>query len=312
MSAVREIFVVDAFTSNAFAGNSAGVVVDATSLTDAQMQAIAREVNSAETTFITPPSDASSNASFRWFTPAREVEFCGHATLAGVHTLLEAGRLAAPVGGLDSTLRIETRYRGIVPIRVESRNDDHKAWLIWIDMPEPSLKPCHLPMAEVVRLAGGDVSVLDPELPPMLTIDNDILFAVRDAQTLMSLRPRFSELTEFSLAHRLRGVFVTTRRPLSRAVAAHSRFFAPAYGVPEDPVTGSAHAPLGRYLVEHGVVPLSGGRAAFACVQSQAGGRAGIVRLLVEVDGNRWRVQVGGSCVTTIRGTLAALPGNPQ
>lgn len=303
-----DIFLVDAFTSQPFAGNSAGVVVDANGLTDPQMQAIAREVNSAETTFITRPTDFSATANFRWFTPAREVEFCGHATLAGVHALLETGRLDRPAPQRDATLRIETRHRGIVPIRVEARGGAVASWLIWIDMPTPTLKPCRLPMAEVLGLAGGDVSALDPELPPVMTIDNDILFAVRDFQSLMDLRPRFSELTDFSLAHRLRGVFVTTRRPLSRAVAAHSRFFAPAYGVAEDPVTGSAHGPLGRYLVEHGIVHVTDGRAEFDCMQSQAGGRAGIVRVRVERAAESWRVQVGGTCVTTIRGALAVLP----
>lgn len=304
----RQIFLVDAFTAQAFSGNSAGVVVDANGLTDPQMQAIAREVNSAETTFITRPTDPTATVNFRWFTPNREVEFCGHATLAGVHTLLETERLVRPAPQRDTALRIETRHRGIVQIRVESRGVAGAAWSIWIDMPTPTLKPCHLPMAEVVGLTGGDVSALDPDLPAMMTIDNDILFAVRDFQSLMDLRPNFSALTDFSLSHRLRGVFVTTRRPLSRAVAAHSRFFAPAYGVPEDPVTGSAHGPLGRYLVEFGVVPAVAGRAEFSCMQSQAGGRAGIVSVRVQQDGKNWRVEVGGSCVTTIRGELAALP----
>lgn len=304
----REILLVDAFTSRAFAGNSAGVVIDANGLTDSQMQAIAREVNSAETTFITKPGSAAADVNFRWFTPNREVEFCGHATLAGVHALLESGRLKNPEPGRDSTLRIETRFRGIVPIRVEASYPGRPPFSIWIDMPTPTLRPCHIPMAEVVQLAGGDISMLDPDMPAVMTIDNDILFAVHDFQTLMSLRPRFSELIDLSLAHRLRGVFVTTRRPLSRAVAAHSRFFAPAYGVPEDPVTGSAHGPLGRYLVENRVVPLAAGRAEFDCMQSQAGGRTGIVRVRVCNESNEWAVCVGGTCVTTIKGVLAATP----
>ena len=161
----EQLFIIDAFTSEPCAGNSAGVIVDADGLTDLQMQAIAREINSAETTFITQPVDSSALVNFRWFTPAREVEFCGHATLAGVHALLETGRFKPPIGGGDATLRIETRFRGIVSIRVEQPADSRRKHSIWIDMPPPTLRPCHLPIAEVVGLVGGDRSVLDPELP---------------------------------------------------------------------------------------------------------------------------------------------------
>src|SRR5215470_17172243 len=90
----EQVWIVDAFTDKAFAGNSAGVVLDVDGLREPQMQSIAREINSAETTFVARPESAEADVAFRWFAPAREVEFCGHATLAGVHALLESGRVA--------------------------------------------------------------------------------------------------------------------------------------------------------------------------------------------------------------------------
>jgi len=295
----KRVLIIDAFTDKAFSGNSAGVVPDADGLTEPQMQAIAREINSAETTFVTRPASNEADIVFRWFTPAREVEFCGHATLAGVHSLIELERIRRG----ESSLRIATRFRGVVAIRIDA------AGVIWIDVPKPIVRPCDFSVDRLAHLIGADLAAIDREMRPVLTTDNDVIVAVRDHESLMSLRPRTSEIRELCVSDDLRGILVTTRRPVDSATVAHSRFFAPAFGVDEDPVTGSVHGPLGAYLVESGVVRLVDGRASFQCGQGHTRGRGGIVR--VDVVQNRERgltVQVGGTCRTTIRGEFAALP----
>lgn len=302
----REVLLVDAFASGPYTGNVAGVVPDAAGLTDPQMQAIARELSAPETAFILPAARADAAIALRWFTPTSEVEFCGHATLAAIHALLESGRFARSMNEPGMILPIETRARGLVTVRTELRPGQSD--LIWFDSPDVTLRPANVSFAKIGSLLGLDPSLIDMELPAVLTIDGDLILPVQDAPTLLSLQPRMNELADFCRERRMRGVAVTTRRPLSRAVVAHSRFFAPAFGIPEDPVTGSFHGPLGAYLVKHGVAPIVDGRAAFGCAQSQAGGRAGIVRVVVTLEGETPRVRVGGACVTTTRGNLVVLP----
>lgn len=305
-----EFYLVDAFAASAFSGNVAGVVPEADGLSDRQMQAIAAEFNAPETTFVLKSTRPDAGLRFRWFTPACEVDFCGHATLGAVHALLESGRVpwgSAPEGAFAFP-EVETRS-GVLSIAVQ-RGAAHAAPpIIWLDMPhcEPLNEPVNVPT--VCRHLGLDPGLLDSSVRPITTADRDVLLAVRDTPTLLSLKPAMSDLGRFCSAQRLRGVFVTTTKPLTRGVAAHSRFFAPAFGIDEDPVTGSAHGPLALHLVRSGAVPVENGRAEFLCAQSKAGGRAGLVRAIVDLSADRSpRVCVGGECVTTARGTFCALP----
>lgn len=299
--------LVDAFTRSPYGGNVAGVVFDADGLDDRQMQAIAAEFNASETTFILKPESRDAALRFRWFTPGCEVGFCGHATLAGVHALLEDGRFAGAFREPGTILPIETRS-GILTVRVE-RGAAGQPATIWLDTPhnEPKAQPVILP--PLLHHLGLPGDVVDPALPAIRTHDDDVIVAVRELPVLLAMTPNMGELAAHCRRERLRGVMVTTTRTLSAAVVAQSRFFAPAAGIDEDPVTGSAHGPLGLHLVRSGVVGLMNGRADFHCAQAKAGGRAGLVRVVVTQDNEQtWFVRVGGTCVTTASGMLVALP----
>jgi len=299
--------LVDAFTLTPYAGNVAGVILRADGLSDEQMQAIAAEFNASETTFVLPATTDGGDVRFRWFTPGCEVRFCGHATLAGVHAVLEAGRFAEVQARPGTALRVETRT-GILSLCVEPQGDAVPS-TIWLDMPPVRFSKTPVAPPVMARHLGVSPNAFDPELPAVRTED-DVMLAVRDLGTLLEMQPPMADLKRYCEKERIRGVFVTCRETLSRATVVQSRFFAPAAGVDEDPVTGSAHGPLGVYLVEHGVVELVDGRADFYCGQSKAGGRAGLVRVVVtERDGER-QVRIGGSCVTTARGRLARLPAS--
>ncbi len=301
--------LVDAFTQTAYAGNVAGVVFDADALTERQMQLIATEFNASETAFVLNPTTQDAVLRLRWFTPGCEVNFCGHATLAAIHGLIEDGRFAAAYDKPATILTIETRS-GVLTMGVEKPIDPAGSPTIWLGMPhsEPKKTPVNLP--PLLEQMGLTLEAVDSRFTPIRSQDDDILFAVNSLQVLNEMRPSMGGLVEYGTrAGGVRGIFVTTLNTLSAATVTQSRFFAPAAGVDEDPVTGSAHGPLAWNLVNCGLVPIINGRADFWCAQGKAGGRAGLVRVVVEEapEGKR-HVRIGGSCMTTVRGTFDRLP----
>ncbi len=326
-----EYRIVDAFSAEPFGGNPAAVVLDARLLPDATMQRIATEFNLAETTFILPPTDPAAGVRFRWFTPSVEVDLCGHATIAAVHVLHELGRLGE-VTSPDGIIRIETRS-GILESQLEmlpeaAEADRHAGagaaranrdagadpvsgeaggrWQVWLELPPPALrefviKPSML--RDGLRIDEADVS---RHLPSMLTRDRDLILFVRDTSRLRAIRPNFSVLAEQCSAGGVRGVLAGTVGNLPPHVQVETRFFAPAVGICEDPVTGSACGPLLAYLVLHGLVEPMDGIAGATCLQGIPGVRSGLARILGRVDGRILTdVQIGGRATTVMRGTLA-------
>ncbi|HVP13468.1 MAG TPA: PhzF family phenazine biosynthesis protein [Phycisphaerae bacterium] len=302
-----EFKLVDAFAISPYSGNVAGVILKADGLSDRQMQLIAREFNASETTFILEPTVRDAAVRFRWFTPGCEVGFCGHATLGAVHALLETGRFAHALKEPGTVLPIETKS-GVLTIRTE-RHGDQGAYTIWLDMPhcEPKRGPVVVPtLAKYLNLP---VEAVDPAIPAIRTQDDDVILGVRELPTLLGLQPSMAELARYCSKERIRGVCVTTTNVLSAATAVQSRFFAPAAGVDEDPVTGSVHGPLGLHLVNSGLVPMVGGTADFLCAQAKGGGSAGVVRVVVtDTASGKRHVRIGGRCVTTASGILERLP----
>jgi PhzF family phenazine biosynthesis protein len=257
------ILQIDAFTDKPFAGNPAGVCLLAEPRDAAWMQNVAREMNLSETAFLLRRADGYD---LRWFTPAVEVDLCGHATLASAHALWELGAL-----GPTEMARFHTRSGLLTAQR-------HGAW-IEMDFPEDPESP----------------TVAPPELDQALGVTPqyvgrdrfDYLVLVDSEETVRRLRPDARLLSRIGA----RGVIVTSLSS-DPAYDFVSRFFAPAVGVDEDPVTGSAHCCLG---------PFWGARlgkremAAF-----QASARGGVVRVRLGAG----RVYLGGQAVTVLKGEL--------
>jgi PhzF family phenazine biosynthesis protein len=264
---------VDAFTDRPFAGNPAAVCVLEVAREGVWMQAVAAEMNLSETAFLVPRRDGAGGGGFdlRWFTPTTEVDLCGHATLASAHRLWEGGELAA-----GEEARFHTRS-GVLTAR---RGADG-----WIEMDFPALPPRALdPVPELLGEALG---------VPVEWVGasrEDLLALVADAATVRSLAP------DLALVARLpaRGLIVTAAAEPGSGHDFVSRFFAPAVGVPEDPVTGSAHCCLGPFWAER-----LGKRVV---VGYQASARGGTVR--VEPRGER--VVLAGQAVTVMVGELSA------
>ncbi len=212
------IFHVDAFTDKPFAGNPAGVCILQEQYDDDWMQKVAQEMNLSETAFLYRENDGFN---LRWFTPAVEVDLCGHATLASAHVLWEAGYLKP-----DQQVRFYTRSGLLTAMR--------KGDWIELDFPaEPEEKASSPP--ELVEALG---------VTPKYVGRNrfDYLVEVDSEETVRNLKPDFTLLGKIPV----RGVIVTGPAT-SQGFDFVSRFFAPGVGINEDPVTGSAHCCLGHF-----------------------------------------------------------------
>ena len=298
-------FIVDAFTAERYSGNPAAVVLGADELSDDQLAAVAREFNLSETSFVLNSSTPDAAIAIRWFTPATEVDMCGHATLAAVHALIESGRFTSLPEDKGTILPIQTKS-GILTTRCEQlRKDDAEAFLVWLDLPTPQLKKKQCAPKIWGQVLGVPPDQFDPDMPAMQTQDDDVLVFLKSLTPLLAAQPDFKELAKFSRQQRVRGWCLASTNTLTPSINVQSRFFAPAVGIDEDPVTGSVHGPLAVYLVSSGLVPDFRNTAVLSCTQSHSSGRAGLVRAVVSRhEGTGYSVRIGGQCATVMRGKL--------
>ncbi|MER7521229.1 PhzF family phenazine biosynthesis isomerase [Streptomyces sp. NPDC126499] len=294
------LYQVDAFTRTPFSGNPAGVVLTADALTDAQMLAVARELNNSETAFVLRADGTDHDVRVRFFTPTTEVPTCGHATVAthfarAVEYGLPAGSLVQKTGtGLLQPVRI---HRDGDRVRIGMRQGAA------VFGPE-------LDDAQVGRLlralgaAPGDLADGGP-VQIVSTGHAKVLVELKGRAAVDALRPDPAALSALSREIDTNGFFVFTRDTGEEHLLTWSRMFAPAIGIPEDPVTGNGHGPLGAYLLRHGIVPAADGRLSFTGRQGAAMGRPGHVRVDVETaaDG-ALLVSISGSAVTAFRAEL--------
>jgi PhzF family phenazine biosynthesis protein len=261
------IYQVDSFTDQPFKGNPAGVCVLDESADEAWMQCVAAEMNLSETAFVRSRVDGEFD--LRWFTPAVEVELCGHATLATAHILWETGIL--PSGK-------QARFHSISGLLTGDRQDGR----IELDFPVSPPKPIEPPDGLVDALGVPATCVGQTRF--------DLLVELADADAVRRTVPDFRGLKRLGM----RGVMITARSDDDRFDFI-SRFFAPVAGVDEDPVTGSAHCALAPYWGEKlGKTEMVG---------YQASARGGVVHVRLVGD----RVKLAGRAVTVLRGEFTAV-----
>jgi PhzF family phenazine biosynthesis protein len=258
------IYQVDAFADRPFSGNPAGVCILDRVAPEKWMQAVAGEMNVAETAYLVRRDDGAFD--LRWFTPTVEVDLCGHATLASAHVLWDERVLPA-----DERARFHTKSGELTAWR--------EGDTIRMDFPsEPVIAgkaPAALATAVGVPLAFAGKNRMD------------WLVEVADEATVIAVRPELRALAALGV----RGVIVTARSTAPKRDFV-SRFFAPAVGVDEDPVTGSAHCALAPYW--------AGKLGKDALIGYQASTRGGTVFCTVKAD----RVVLGGHAVTVLRAKL--------
>jgi PhzF family phenazine biosynthesis protein len=273
---------VDAFADRPFTGNPAAVMPLEGWLADETLQAIALENNLSETAFTVPDSSGEADYELRWFTPTAEVVLCGHATLASGHVLI----------GERDVVRFRTRRSGILAV---ARSGDGYA----LDLPATEMRPAtEADMARAIARDGA--SIVDiighdgaSDGAPELYLDRSgkdqkAIVLLPDEAAVRRCRPDMKRLGEIDLM-----AIVTAPAAAGADYDVVSRVFVPAWGVDEDPVTGSAHSALAPFWSERL------GRAG-ALRFFQASRRGG--RLTGRLEGGR--VILGGRCVTVIEGTM--------
>lgn len=262
------IWQVDAFADKPFSGNPAAICFLSQFPDEFWMQSVASEMNLSETAYVVP-SGNPNEFHLRWFTPMVEVDLCGHATLASAHTLIQQQRV-------DPSL----------PIRFLTRSGcltcDSNGDVITMDFPAtPPSQPLD-PSTLSLLQASLDVT-------PVFTGKSreDVLIVVNGEDTVRALQPDFGRIAQIET----RGIILTAASD-DRDIDFVSRFFAPRFGVNEDPVTGSAHCCLAPYWSAHfGREKLTG---------FQASRRGGVV--YTEVNGDR--VKLSGKAVTVMKASL--------
>ncbi|MGH8303406.1 MAG: PhzF family phenazine biosynthesis isomerase [Steroidobacteraceae bacterium] len=276
-----QVHQVDAFTEERFTGNPAGVVLNADGLTDAQMLAIARELNNADTAFILAADGDGHDLRARFFTPRTEAGFVGHATVAAHYVL--SGRHNAP-----RQLRQKSKA-GIVDIEIRGSGEDRK---IAVRQSAPPLgrelnDRERLAVLDALALATDD---LDTRCPLRISGSSStrLLIGVRGTEPLKHLKPDMTRLTTLSAQIGAAGYFVFALTPGNEDHLTESRMFCPALGIGEDPVSGNAHGLLGVYLAQLGLLAHDRRRASFRGVQGQYVHRPG--RVEVELDLNEGSV----------------------
>jgi len=258
-----DLYQIDAFTDRPFAGNPAAVCFLPGPAEERWMQDVAREMNLSETAFLYPDDGGYR---LRWFTPAVEVELCGHATLASAHALWETGRF-----GIGETARFQT----LSGLLTADRSGD---W-IELDFPARSAEPVEPPPGLLEAMGTDPVFIGKSRY--------DYFLELPDEDAVRATAPDFGILRSLPV----RGIIVTARGT-SNPFDFVSRFFAPGSGVDEDPVTGSAHCTLAPYWTARL------GRDELLAYQASA--RGGVVRVRVVGD----RVRLGGQAVTVLQGNL--------
>jgi PhzF family phenazine biosynthesis protein len=210
---------VDAFAERAFCGNPAAVCILPEMLPDTLLQQIAHEMNLSETAFLLKRRD---DYHLRWFTPTTEVELCGHATLASAHVLWEQGLIP------ENKIAVFHTLSGTLKARQEGKR---------IVMDFPAWPAAEAPNSQLEALFDQPVFIGKN--------DFDYLIELKEETEVVMFEPDFQKLSEI----KCRG-FIVTARSNNKAYDFISRYFAPAYGVSEDPVTGSAHCCLGHYWAQ--------------------------------------------------------------
>lgn len=258
----QQMFQVDAFTDRVFQGNPAGVIVTSKGLPADLMQSIAAENNLAETAFVSGYQTGSM--SIRWFTPTVEVDLCGHATLAAAHVLRTEYQV-------QSKLTFQSRS-GLLHVLYEDQ-------MLWLDFPADVISQCDHTLAAKVE------SAIQSRPIELYRGKSDLMAVLESQEQVQGICPNLDDVAALDC----RGLIVTAKGMDADFV---SRFFAPQVGVPEDPVTGSAHTTLIPFWSEK-----LGKSNLFAKQISERGGE---LRGSLEKD----RVKIGGHAVTYLRGSI--------
>lgn len=304
MPSPYRVYQIDAFTRQPFCGNPAGVVANADGLLSADMQAIARELNNSETAFILSPKADDHDVHVRFFTPTTEVPICGHATIA-----------AHFVRALEGTPTGRHRHltgAGVLPVEIE-RGDDGTTRIWMTQQPaifeEPLNASQRARLLRALAIRPDDLAAFGP-VQIVSTGHSKVMIPLQTRKCLDALTPDLDALVELSAEIGCNGYYPFTLDAPRGGTDASGRMFAPAIGIPEDPVTGNAAGPLGAYLLRSGIIANEPDRPTRIIVgQGDAIGRLGSVLVeLAQTPTAATNVRIAGEAVMIFRTQLEVKP----
>jgi trans-2,3-dihydro-3-hydroxyanthranilate isomerase len=290
---------LDVFTDHLFGGNQLAVFPDGRGLSSQTMQAIAKEMNFSETTFVLPAEQTGTDMRVRIFTPGSELPMAGHPTIGTTFALARVGVI--PPGSDRIVLGL-----GIGPTPVTMTWTDRDLNFAWMTQSTPTVSRSNLDRACAAAALGLSESAVVATLPveviscglPYVLVP---LVSREAVDSAVLNRSAYDHLIDSAGTD---GVFLFSTERRGDTATAYSRMFAPALGVHEDPATGSASGPLGCYLVRHRIVA-SESAGAMISLQGVKMGRPSHVHISIGVDGDDIRsVRVGGTSVLAGEGTL--------
>lgn len=291
------VYQIDSFTKEKFKGNPAGVVLNADHLTADEMQLIARELNNSETAFVSgPEGNEDFDYHVRYFTPTTEVPICGHATIGALYAKAIEDKLES------CTITINTQV-GVLPIDIVRNGNDYQ---ITMTQGSFSLSPTFEPSIHqnIVQALGLQMEDLDEKCPVQIasTGHSKVMIGIKSRAVLNQLTPNFDDLARLSKEIKCNGYFVFTFDSDDRHVLTYGRMFAPAIGIPEDPVTGNANGPLGGYLIQNKIIEVSDGNFEFIGRQGEALNRIGEIKVEVIVTCHMPEtIRITGNAVSVFR-----------
>jgi len=293
------LYQIDSFTNERFRGNPAGVITNADGLTESQMQKIARELNNSETAFVFSSDTGDYDVYVRYFTPAKEVPICGHATIAAHYA-------RAAEKNMDTCRVFQKSGAGILPVDIIRDRDNYK-----IVMTQGKIEFGDLIEGENRRVLLEALKMTEEALDKNCAVQivstghSKVMIGIKSKKVLNKLEPNLSMLSELSKIIKCNGYYVFTFDTGDKDILVCGRMFAPAIGINEDPVTGNANGPLGAYLVYHSLVEHDGHRLVFNGKQGEAIGRTGIVKVEVDIaDMQPEEVRISGEAVIVFQSEL--------
>ncbi len=297
-----EFYQLDVFTDTPLGGNPLAVFPDAMGLSDSQMQALAREMNLSETTFVFPSEQATRH--IRFFTPNAEIPLAGHPTVGTWWLLAELGLIEIPQNG---DLRVtQATGAGVLPVDLFLKGG--KPTRVVMTQTAPDFGPTVNSVEELSLALGGNTGLVPPKMAPQVvsTALPQLMVPIVSAEALQELPSGGTGSTLERLLRTLGTDCAMCYFVEDGSNNVNCRMFAPGLGVPEDPATGSAAGALGAYLVWHGIVRPHNGLAEIKMSQGVEIGRPSNIEVEVAVGngGEITEVRVGGEAITVIEGEV--------
>lgn len=243
--------IVDVFSTTPFCGNAAGVVVDASTLEDSEMQKIAREVNISNTSFLSDP-EKGGDVKIRYFCPESEINMCGHATIGSIYAWGEKNIRKVLKGGKGS-LKVETRI-GTLSVKLKCCNERLEE--VFVALPSPEFCDVEIDRQRLFEALRIEESATVKEYPIEI-VNSGLLFievGIKDRDKLMDIKPRFDDIRKITEELDVDAVQVFTLDTFEKKSTVLSRTFFPRYGVNEDPVCGTGNAAVSSYLIHNKII----------------------------------------------------------